>query len=173
MSDKLHVQCILIQKANGLLWVSGYQPPEIFFPMPRRGQGIALSSARRKSAKKRQRDRLGPFSNPHEVPMQEAAQNHRACKSPCGNLCAVVHSARNRRAQNNLLRGHQFAWRRLRPPLSYAHSGVSRCKPRGSRGVVCQWQTLNTDRAGRRDWCNPLPVFAYFLLGRKYEPVAA
>ena len=37
-----------------------------------------------RGTKKRKRDRLGPFSNPHEVPMQEAVRNHRACKSPCG-----------------------------------------------------------------------------------------
>ena len=56
-------------------------------------QAVTLSSARRKGAKKRKRDRLGPFSNPHEVPVQEAVRNHRACKSPAGNLCAAVQSA--------------------------------------------------------------------------------
>ena len=129
-------------------------------------QAVTLSSAGRKGTKKRKRDRLGPFSNPHEVPVQEAVRNHRACKSPCGEF---VRGGSVSLLQVNLLRGRQFARCRLRPPLSFAHSGVSRSKPRGSRGVVCQWQTLNTDRAGRRDWCNPLPVFAYFLLGRKYE----
>ena len=39
-------------------------------------------------------------------------------------------------AQGILLRGHQFTRCRLRPPLSFAHSGVSRCKLRGSRGPM-------------------------------------
>ena len=50
-------------------------------------QEVALSSAGRKGAKKRKRERLGPFSNPHEVPVQEAVRNHRACKFPAG-ICA-------------------------------------------------------------------------------------
>ena len=78
-------------------------------------QAVTLSSAGRKGAKKRKRDRLGPFSNPHEVPVQEAVRNHRACKSPCGEF---VRGGSVSLLQVNLLRGHQFAQRRLRPPLS-------------------------------------------------------
>ena len=48
LERQLHVQCILIQKANGFLWASGYYLP---FPPPRRKQAIALSSARRKRHK--------------------------------------------------------------------------------------------------------------------------
>ena len=146
MSDKLHVQCILIQKANGLLWVSGYQPPEIFFRRPGEGRGLPFLLREERGAKKRKRDRLGPFSNPHEVPMQEAVRNHRACKSPCGEF---VRGGSVSSLQANLLHGHQFTRHRLRPPLSFAHSGVSRSKLRGSRG------------------CNPLRIFGYFLFGRK------
>ena len=122
---------------------------------PGEGRGLPFLLREERGAKKRKRDRLGPFSNPHEVPVQEAVRNHRACKSPAGICARRFSQLAAERAQNNLLRGHQFTRHRLRPPLSFAHSGVSRCKPRGSRG------------------CNPLPVFAYFLLGRKYEPVAA
>ena len=117
---------------------------------PGEGRGLPFLLREERGAKKRKRDRLGPFSNPHEVPVQEAVRNHRAYKSPCGEF---VRGGSVSLLQVNLLRGRQFARHRLRPPLSFAHSGVSRSKPRGSRG------------------CNPLPVFAYFLLGRKYGPL--
>ena len=98
---------------------------------------------------------LVPFQTPTKFRCRKRCGTTALVNPPAGNLCAAVQSARSRRAQNNLLRGRQFTRRRLRPPLSFAHFGVSRSKLRGSRG------------------CNPLPVFAYFLLGRKYEPVAA
>ena len=51
---------------------------------PGEGRGLPFLLREERGAKKRKRDRLGPFSNPHEVPVQEAVRNHRACKSPCG-----------------------------------------------------------------------------------------
>ena len=94
---------------------------------------------------------LVPLQTPTKFRCRKRCGTTALVNPPAGNLCAAVQLARSAGAQDNLLRGHQFARHRLRPPLSFAHSGVSRSKPRGSRG------------------CNPLPVFAYFLLGRKYE----
>ena len=82
---------------------------------PGEGRGLPFLLREERGAKKRKRDRLGPFSNPHEVPVQEAVRNHRACKSPCGEF---VRGGSVSLLQVNLLRGHQFAQRRLRPPLS-------------------------------------------------------
>ena len=87
---------------------------------------------------------LVPFQTPTKFRCRKRCGTTALVNPPAGNLCAAVQLACSRRAQGILLRGHQFTRRRLQPPLSFAHSGVPRSKPRGSgacgslpEGAVC------------------------------------
>ena len=119
---------------------------------------------------------LVPFQTPTKFRCRKRYGTTALVNPPAGNLCAVVHSARSRRAQNNLLHGHQFTRRCLRPPLSFpllcvnggfGHNffcSLDTFQAYGNKESLLLFYSWRIHKGPSRSL---MRIFAYFLFGRK------
>ena len=120
-----------------------------------------------RGTKKRKRDRLGPFSNPHEVPMQEAVRNHRACKSPCGEFVRGGSVSSQRACPKQ-----SAPWSPLNFPLPLCKRWLgiifsvawARFRLRGNEESFLLFYSWRIHKGPSRSL---MRIFAYFLFGRK------